>query len=52
LSVTAAPVVQTAPQVNLEAIFWQSIQDSEDAGAFKGYLEQFPDGEFAVLARF
>ena len=47
--VAAAPV---APAVDKEAMFWQSIQDSEDAGDFKAYLEQYPDGSFAALARF
>ena len=52
-SVQSAPQAQlSAPQTQLEAIFWQSIQDSVDAGAFKAYLEQYPNGSFSALARF
>ena len=51
-SVATVPALQSAPQISMEAIFWQSIQDSEDAGAFKAYLEQYPSGSFAALARF
>jgi len=34
-----------------EIIFWESIKDSANADAFKAYLEQYPDGAFAPLAR-
>ena len=34
-----------------ETVFWQSIQDSADAADFEAYLEQFPTGTFAPLAR-
>ncbi len=50
--VAAAPATLAAPVVDKETIFWQSIQDSEDAGDFKAYLQQYPDGSFAALARF
>ena len=50
--VAAAPATLAAPAVDKETIFWQSIQDSEDAGDFKAYLQQYPDGSFAALARF
>ena len=49
---STAPAIQAAPQVNLEAMFWQSIEDSLDAGDYKAYLEQYPTGAFATLARF
>ncbi len=34
-----------------EAIFWDSIKSSDDASDFRAYLEQYPDGIFAPLAR-
>ncbi len=34
-----------------ESLFWRSIIDSTDPEDFEGYLEQFPNGMFAALAR-
>ena len=34
-----------------EIIFWQSIQNGDDPADFNIYLEQYPDGAFAALAR-
>ena len=34
-----------------EIVFWQTIEDSEDARDFEDYLEQFPDGQFVALAQ-
>ncbi|MEX2616276.1 MAG: caspase family protein [Alphaproteobacteria bacterium] len=42
----AAPV---AP--NMELAFWQAIQGSDRTGDYEAYLQQFPDGAFAPLAR-
>ena len=45
--------VPTAP-VNdhgAEVAFWETIKDSRKAAAFEAYLEKFPDGTFAPLAR-
>ena len=33
-----------------EALFWESIADSETPATFKAYLKQWPDGVFASLA--
>ena len=44
----AASVAAAAQQENL---FWQSILDSTDPAEFRAYLEQFPNGVFAGLAR-
>ena len=33
-----------------DVVFWQSIQNSQDAESFQLYLQQFPDGAFAGLA--
>ena len=32
-------------------VFWESIKDSIDPDAYKSYLENFPDGLFASLAK-
>ena len=34
-----------------EIVFWQAIEDSEDARDFEDYLHQFPDGQFVTLAQ-
>lgn len=34
-----------------EAVFWQSISDSADPAEFCAYLEAFPEGKFATLAK-
>ena len=35
----------------LELAFWQSIQDSDNPASFNAYLDRFPEGTFAPLAR-
>jgi uncharacterized caspase-like protein len=50
----SVPQPKAAPQSDAgsyEIIFWESIKDSGNADAFKAYLEQYPDGAFAPLAR-
>jgi tetratricopeptide (TPR) repeat protein len=34
-----------------EMMFWQSIKDSKDPASFQAYLDQYPNGHFASLAR-
>jgi hypothetical protein len=51
IRVTVAPPPAPAPSVDREVVFWQSIQDSDDPAAFEAYLEAFPEGTFAPLAR-
>ena len=36
----------------LDREFWQAIKDSNDAGLFEVYLEKFPGGVFAQVARY
>jgi len=53
LMVFATPVVagdESAAQT-ADIAFWQSINESDNPDNFIAYLEQFPDGIFAVLAR-
>ena len=41
-----------APQASeTEVEFWRAIQNSTDAAEFEFYLEQFPEGTYAPLAR-
>lgn len=35
----------------MEAAFWMSIQDGDDPEDFESYLERYPNGHFATLAR-
>ena len=42
---------RAAAAVDREALFWQSIEDSDDPAMFEAYLQQFPNGAFAQLAR-
>ena len=34
-----------------ELVFWQTVKDSGEASDYEAYLEAYPDGLFAVLAR-
>jgi adenylate cyclase len=35
----------------IELAFWESVKESEKASDFEAYLERYPQGTFAVLAR-
>ncbi|MFT3723190.1 MAG: SUMF1/EgtB/PvdO family nonheme iron enzyme [Hyphomonadaceae bacterium] len=35
----------------IEAAFWMSIQDGEDPAELEAYLERYPQGHFAMLAK-
>ena len=48
-SATAKPPQQS---VDKEAMFWQSIQGSEDAGDYEDYMKQYPEGSVTALAQF
>jgi len=48
----AAPAQQKAPEASAtELAFWNSIKDTADPEELKAYLEAFPQGAFAALAR-
>jgi carboxyl-terminal processing protease len=58
--VAAAPVAaapapfQTTAMVDpktIELTFWEAIKDSKSPDDFQAYLEKYPDGDFAGLAR-
>jgi hypothetical protein len=39
------------PQIDLDALFWESIKNSKNPKDFSAYLLKFPQGVFAELAR-
>ncbi len=41
---------QRAPDNQLEITFWNTVRDSRNPALLKAYLEQYPDGNFVVLA--
>jgi len=45
----AAP--ENAPSDSVEIAFWQSVQASDDDAEYRIYLERYPEGAFADLAR-
>jgi hypothetical protein len=54
LSAATKSVESSSPGANggqAEITFWNSIKDSNSADDYRAYLEKYPDGEFAVLAR-
>ena len=53
-AVTSAPKQEAKPEVKaseFEIGFWRSIQDANDPAELELYLEQFPEGAYAKLAR-
>ena len=40
---------KTSPEVEL--LFWESVKDTENPTELRAYLDRYPDGAFAVLAR-
>ncbi len=51
VAITVEGTTPAAKDTALEAQFWASIEESDDPAVFEAYLEQFPDGAFAPLAR-
>lgn len=54
-SVPAAAVQPPSPAsadpIVIELAYWDGVKDSRDQEAFKAYLEQYPEGRFAALAK-
>jgi hypothetical protein len=42
---------ETPPSDSVEIAFWQSAQASDDDAEYRIYLERYPEGAFAELAR-
>ena len=55
LSLALAAGAQTsevsAETLRVEMVFWESVRNSTDPADFRAYLEQYPNGRFAALAR-
>ena len=47
----STPNVQTVDPAALELSFWDTIKNSNNPDDFKAYLDKYPDGQFAALAR-
>ena len=51
--VAAVPAAQPAPAApaQTEAMFWDAIRNGTSVGSYEAYLRQYPDGQFAAVAR-
>jgi tetratricopeptide (TPR) repeat protein len=47
----STPNMQTVDPAALELSFWDTIKNSNNPDDFKAYLDKYPDGQFAALAR-
>ena len=47
----ATPNVAMVDPAAIELSFWETVKNSNNPEDFKGYLEKYPDGQFASLAR-
>lgn len=45
------PNIATVDPAAIELAFWDTIKSSTNPEDFKGYLEKYPDGQFASLAK-
>ncbi|MDI1286377.1 MAG: adenylate/guanylate cyclase domain-containing protein [Reyranella sp.] len=45
------PPVEPPVEPNVEIVFWESIKESVRPADYEAYLEQYPEGSFATLAR-
>ena len=46
-----APVAEKTEADTTELTFWDSVKDSDNPAMYSAYLEKYPDGSFATLAR-
>lgn len=51
LSAGAQSADTSAETLRAEMVFWESVRTSTDPADFRAYLEQYPNGRFAPLAR-
>ncbi len=42
---------QRPEDVEIELAFWESVKDSDDSAMLNAYLDKYPEGSFATLAR-
>jgi len=50
-AVAIQPAPAPADPAVIELAYWDGVKDSREAEAFKTYLDQYPDGRFAALAK-
>jgi hypothetical protein len=48
---SAAPRPAAKAEANQEALFWESVRSSGNPAELKAYLDKYPEGTFAPLAR-
>jgi hypothetical protein len=51
VTISSEPTERMAPVGDKETVFWKSIERSDEPAMFQAYLDQFPKGTFAALAR-
>ena len=51
LSMLSRGILPTDGEARYELEFWESVRNSTDAADYEAYLEAYPDGRFAPLAR-
>src|SRR2546430_7093588 len=47
----SVPATTSVDPTAIELSYWETIKNSSNADDFKSYLEKYPDGEFASLAK-
>ncbi len=45
------PIPSTQDPIEVELAFWKSVEAGDSLDEYQAYLDRFPDGTFAVLAR-
>ena len=48
---STSTTAKTAPDSAIELEFWKSIKNSNDPDMFQAYLDEYPNGKFAPLAK-
>jgi hypothetical protein len=51
MTANAEASAAAAPTADREVLFWSSIKDSQDPAMFRAYLDRYPSGTFAEIAR-
>lgn len=50
-NISNTPNVAVVDPAAIELAFWDTIKNSNNPDDFKGYLDKYPDGQFAALAK-
>jgi hypothetical protein len=51
LDAKAAPAPDATEAHTTELTFWDSVKDSDNPAMYAAYLEKYPEGSFATLAK-